>query len=107
MEFDGMRSGSGVIMLMTLFLGLCLAGTLAMLLVLILKGDERKKMLVCKSSLIAVIGAVICLIFGFIYTSFIVPHVNFVIELNPIMYLGVISIIFDLAYFYYRRKYGD
>lgn len=63
-------------------------------------------MLISKSALVSVIGAVVVLVFGFVYSTFVVPHVNFEIELSPIMYLGVISIIFDLAYFCYRRKYG-
>ena len=95
------------IMAMTAFLGICLLGTITMVIILLIKGDERKKMLISKSAVVSLIGAAVVLALGFIYSTFIVPHVNFVVELNPIMYLGVISVIFDAAYFIYRRKYGD
>lgn len=106
MDFTTLSNGSTVMLLMTLFLGVCLVGTAAMILVLLIKGDERKQMLVSKAAFVAVIGAVICLLLGFVYSTFIVPHVNVEVELHPIMYLGVISIVFDAAYLHYKRKYG-
>lgn len=42
MEFTNFVHGNTVIMVMTLFLGLCLVGTVAMILLLVIKGDERK-----------------------------------------------------------------
>lgn len=107
MNFTDFFQGNTVIMMMTLFLGVCLVGTITMILLLVIKGDERKKMILSKSSQVSVIGAIVVLVLGFVYSTFIVPHVDFEVELNPIMYIGVISIIFDVAYFYYRRKYGD
>ena len=107
MNITNLSQVNTAIMLMTLFLFLCLVGTITMIILLLIKGDERKKMLLSKSALAALIGTVVVLILGFVYSTFIVPHVDFEVELHPIMYLGVISIIFDVAYLFYRRKYGD
>lgn len=107
MKFTDFFMGNSVIMVMTIFLAICLMGTLTMIIILVLKGDERKKMLLSKSALITLIGAIAVLILGFVYSTFIVPHAKFEVELNSVIYLGVISIIFDVAYFCYRRKYGD
>ena len=107
MDFTDIFQGNTVIMVMTAFLALCLVGTVTMILILVIKGDERKKMLLSKSALVTLIGAIVVLMLGFVYSTFIVPHVDFEVELNPVMYLGLIAIIFDAAYFCYRRKYGD
>ncbi len=107
MKVTGYEQVNIVLMMMTLFLGLCIIGTIIMIVILAIKGDERNRMLISKSAIVSVIGAVVALVLGFVYSTFIGPYANFEIELNPIMYLGVISIIFDLAYFYYRRKYGN
>ena len=107
MDFTDIFQGNTVIMVMTAFLALWLVGTVTMILILVIKGDERKKMLLSKSALVTLIGAIVVLLLGFVYSTFIVPHVDFEVELNPVMYLGLIAIIFDATYFCYRRKYGD
>ena len=107
MDLGELFQGNKAILVMTAFLALCLVGTITMVLLLVIQGDERKKMLISKSGLAALIGACVVLVLGFVYSTFLVPRMEFEVELNPVMYLGVISIIFDAAYFYYRRKYGD
>ena len=107
MNFNDYSHGNLTIAMLALFLVLCLVGTILMIIILAIKGDERKKMVISKSAVVSVIGVVLVLAFEFIYRTFIGPRMHFVIKLNPIMYIGIISIIFDLAYFCYRRKYGD
>lgn len=95
-----------VLFWMTAFLGVSLICTVVMMVVLLVKGDERKKMILSKAALFALIAGIVILVSGFVYQSFIQPHINFTMELNPVMFLGAIAIVFDIAYFYYRRKYG-
>ena len=98
--------GTTVLFWMTAFLGVSLICTVIMMVVLLVKGDERKKMILSKAALITLVGGIVILVSAFVYQTFIQPHINFTMELNPVMFLGSIAIVFDIVYFHYRRKYG-
>lgn len=91
---------------MTLFLVLSLLCTIVMMVVLLIRGDERKHLILSKTALVSVVGGIVVLTAGFVYGTWIQPHMTFEIELHPILYLGAIAIIFDVAYLHYHRKYG-
>lgn len=91
--------------LLWLFLVASLVCTLIMIVTLIKKGDERKGYIVRKSGLTALVVGIIFLILNIIWNIFFEQNSSISFEDNPIFYVGIISIAFNISYLINIRKY--
>ncbi len=91
--------------LLWLFLVASLVCTLIMIVTLIRKGDERKGYVVRKSGLTALVVGIIFLILNIIWNIFFEQNSSIGFEDNPIIYVGIISIAFNISYLINMRKY--
>ena len=91
--------------LLWLFLVASLVCTLIMIVTLIKKGDERKRYVVRKSGLTALVVGIIFLILNIIWNIFFEQNSSIGFEDNPIIYVGIISIAFNISYLINMRKY--
>ena len=91
--------------LLWLFLVASLVCTLIMIVTLIKKGDERKGYIVRKSGLTALVVGIIFLIINIIWNIFFEQNSSISFEDNPIIYVGIISIAFNISYLINMRKY--
>ena len=91
--------------LLWLFLVASLGCTLIMIVTLIKKGDERKGYIVKKSGLTALVVVIIFLIINIIWNIFFEQNSSISFEDNPIFYVGMISIAFNISYLINMRKY--
>ena len=91
--------------LLWLFLVASLICTLIMIVTLIKKGDERKGCIVKKSGLTALVVGIIFLILNIIWNIFFEQNSSISFEDNPIFYVGIISIAFNISYLINMRKY--
>ena len=91
--------------LLWLFLVASLVCTLIMIVTLIKKGDERKGYVVRKSGLTALVVGIIFLIINIIWNIFFEQNSSISFEDNPIIYVGLISIAFNISYLINMRKY--
>ena len=91
--------------LLWLFLVASLVCTLIMIVTLIKKGDERKVYVVRKSGLTALVVGIIFLILNIIWNIFFEQNSSIGFEDNPIIYVGIISIAFNISYLINMRKY--
>lgn len=91
--------------LLWLFLVASLVCTLIMIVTLIKKGDERKVYVVRKSGLTALVVGIIFLILNIIWNIFFEQNSSISFEDNPIIYVGIISIAFNISYLINMRKY--
>ncbi|WP_099320143.1 hypothetical protein [Anaerococcus sp. Marseille-P3625] len=94
-----------VLGLLWLFLVASLVCTLIMIVTLIRKGDERKGYVVRKSGLTALVVGIIFLILNIIWNIFFEQNSSIGFEDNPIIYVGIISIAFNISYLINMRKY--
>lgn len=76
-----------------------------MIVTLIKKGDERKGYIVKKSGLTALVVGIIFLIINIIWNIFFEQNSSISFEDNPIIYVGIISIAFNISYLINMRKY--
>lgn len=88
-----------------LFLLASLICTLVMIVTLVKKGDERKNYIVKKSSLVALVVGIIFLIANIIWNIFFEQNSRIAFEDSPIVYIGIISIAFNISYLINLRKY--
>ena len=91
--------------LLWLFLVASLVCALIMIVTLIKKGDERKGYVVRKSGLTALVVGIIFLIINIIWNIFFEQNSSISFEDNPIIYVGLISIAFNISYLINMRKY--
>ena len=91
--------------LLWLFLVASLICTLIMIVTLIKKGDERKGYIVRKSGLTALVVGIIFLIINIIWNILFEQNSSISFEDNPIFYVGIISIAFNISYLINMRKY--
>ena len=91
--------------LLWLFLVASLVCTLIMIVTLIKRGDERKGYVVRKSGLTALVVGIIFLILNIIWNIFFEQNSSIGFEDNPIIYVGIISIAFNISYLINMRKY--
>ena len=91
--------------LLWLFLVASLICTLIMIVTLIKKGDERKGYIVKKSGLTALVVGIIFLIINIIWNIFFEQNSSIGFGDNPIIYVGIISIAFNISYLINMRKY--
>ena len=91
--------------LLWLFLVASLICTLIMIVTLIKKGDERKGYIVKKSGLTALVVGIIFLIINIIWNIFFEQNSSIGFEDNPIIYIGIISIAYNISYLINMRKY--
>ena len=91
--------------LLWLFLVASLVCTLIVIVTLIKKGDERKGYIVKKSGLTALVVGIIFLILNIIWNIFFEQNSSIGFEDNPIIYVGIISIAFNISYLINMRKY--
>ena len=89
-----------------LFLVTSIIFTLFMIVTLLKKGDERKKYIVKKSSLTALIVGIIFLIINIIWNIFFEQNSGIGFEESPIIYIGIISIVFNISQVINMKKYG-
>ncbi|HGM9085908.1 TPA: hypothetical protein ACKQO6_001414 [Streptococcus pyogenes] len=92
--------------LLWLFLVASLVCSLIMIVTLIKKGDEIKGYVVRKSGLTALVVGIIFLILNIIWNIFFEQNSSIGFEDNPIIYVGIISIAFNISYLINMRKYG-
>lgn len=88
-----------------LFIIASLICSLIMIITLIKKGDERKGFIVKKSSLSALIVGIVFLIINIIWNIFFEQKSSIRFEDNPIVYIGIISITFNISYLINWKKY--
>lgn len=93
------------ISLLWLFLVASILCTLAMIVTLVKKGDERKKYIVNKSARTAFVAGIIVLIINIIWTIFFEQHSRFGFEASPIIYIGILSMAFNISYLINMQKY--
>nr|WP_072537606.1 hypothetical protein [Anaerococcus mediterraneensis] len=91
--------------LLWLFIVASLICTLVMIVTLLRKGDERKAYIVKKSALTALVVGIIFLIINIIWNIFFEQNSSISFEDNPIFYVGIISIAFNISYLINMRKY--
>ena len=91
--------------LLWLFLVASLICTLIMIVTFVKKGDERKRYIVNKSALTALAVGIIFLIINIIWNIFFEENSSIGFEDNPIIYVGIISIAFNISYLINMRKY--
>lgn len=91
--------------LLWLFIVASLICTLVMIVTLLRKGDERKAYIVKKSALTALVVGIIFLILNIIWNIFFEQNSRISFEDNPIIYVGIISIAFNISYLINMRKY--
>lgn len=91
--------------LLWLFIVASLICTLVMIVTLLRKGDERKAYIVKKSALTALVVGIIFLIINIIWNIFFEQNSSISFEDNPIIYVGIISIAFNISYLINMRKY--
>ncbi|MGX7108661.1 hypothetical protein [Facklamia miroungae] len=91
--------------LLWLFLIVSMIGTVVMIILLIKRGDERKRLILNKSAISAFITAVILFVIHIIWKIFFEQESSFGLESNPAIYLGLVSIVFNTAYLINSRKY--
>ena len=91
--------------LLWLFLVASLICTLIMIVTFVKKGDERKRYIVNKSALTALAVGIIFLIINIIWNIFFEQNSSIGFEDNPIIYVGIISIAFNISYLINMRKY--
>ena len=91
--------------LLWLFLVTSLVCILIMIVTLIKKEDERKGYVVRKSGLTALVVGIIFLILNIIWNIFFEQNSSIGFEDNPIIYVGIISIAFNISYLINMRKY--
>lgn len=91
--------------LLWLFIVASLICTLAMIVTLLRKGDERKAYIVRKSALTGLVVGIIFLILNIIWNIFFEQNSRIGFEDNPIIYVGIISIAFNISYLINMRKY--
>ena len=89
-----------------LFLVASLICTLFMIVTLVKKGDERKKYIVKKSSLTALIVGIIFLIINIIWNIFFEQNSSIGFEDSSIIYIGIISIAFNISQVINMKKCG-
>ena len=94
-----------VLGLLWLFMVALLVCTLIMIVTLIKRGDERKGYVVRKSGLTALVVGIIFLILNIIWNIFFEQNSSIGFEDNPIIYVGIISIAFNISYLINMRKY--
>lgn len=94
-----------VLGLLWLFLVASLVCTLIMIVTLIKKGDERNGYVVRKSGLTVLVVGIIFLILNIIWNIFFEQNSSIGFEDNPIIYVGIISIAFNISYLINMRKY--
>ena len=94
-----------VLGLLWLFMVASLVCTLIIIVTLIKKGDERKGYVVRKSGLTALVVGIIFLILNIIWNIFFEQNSSISFEDNPIFYVGIISIAFNISYLINMRKY--
>ena len=91
--------------LLWLFLVASLICTLIMIVTFVKKGDERKRYIVNKSALTALAVGIIFLIINIIWNIFFEKNSSIGFEDNPIIYVGIISIAFNISHLINNRKY--
>ena len=91
--------------LLLLFLVASLICTVVMIVTLVKKGDERKEFFVKKSALTALVVGIIFLTINIIWNIFFEKNSSIGFEDNPIIYIGIISIAFNISYLINMRKY--
>lgn len=91
--------------LLLLFLVTSLICTVVMIVTLIKKGDERKEFIVKKSALTALVVGIIFLIINIIWNIFFEKNSSIGFEDNPIIYVGIISIAFNISHLINMKKY--
>lgn len=94
-----------VLGLLWLFMVALLVCTLIIIVTLIKKGDERKGYVVRKPGLTALVVGIIFLILDIIWNIFFEQNSSIGFEDNPIIYVGIISIAFNISYLINMRKY--
>lgn len=94
-----------VLGLLWLFMVALLVCTLIIIVTLIKKGDERKGYVVRKPGLTALVVGIIFLILNIIWNIFFEQNSSIGFEDNPIIYVGIISIAFNISYLINMRKY--
>ncbi|OFO62932.1 hypothetical protein HMPREF3023_07270 [Peptoniphilus sp. HMSC075B08] len=94
-----------VLGLLWLFMVASLVCTLIIIVTLIKKGDERKGYVVRKPGLTALVVGIIFLILNIIWNIFFEQNSSIGFEDNPIIYVGIISIAFNISYLINMRKY--
>lgn len=91
------------LVLFAFFLLALIALDLIMVISLLRPGDERKQIIVWKTStytlLVAVLGLVIDVVESIIRTE--------AMMVNPFVKLGVIAMIYCILLLYFKKKYGD
>ena len=94
-----------VLGILWLFLVASLICTFLMIVILIKKGDERKGYIVKKSGLTALVVGIIFLIINIIWNIFFEQNSRIGFEASPIIYIGIVSIAFNVSYLINMRKF--
>lgn len=93
------------ISLLWLFLVASILCTLVMIVTLVKQGDERKKYIVNKSALTALTVGIIFFILKIIWNIFLEQNLGIGFEDSPIIYIGIISMAFNVSYLINMEKY--
>lgn len=91
--------------LLWLFFVASLICTLVMVVTLFKKGYKRKKYIVSKSALAALVVGIIFLIINIIWNIFFEQNSRIGFEDNPIIYVGIISIAFNIFNMINMKRY--
>lgn len=91
--------------LLWLFLVASLICTVVMIVTFLRKGDERKDYIVKRSAFSAVVVAIIFLILKMIWNIFLEKNSGIGFEDSPIIYIGILSISFNIFYLINAKKH--
>lgn len=95
-----------VVSCMYLFLILSVICSVVVIVNMMKKGDERTAFIVSKTCTRTVKIYVGFLLAAFAYHAFLENRVNFFIESSPILYVGMLAIIFSITLWFNNKKYG-
>lgn len=95
-----------VVSCMSLFLLLSVICSAVMIVNMVRKGDERVDFILSKTCTRTIKIYVGFLLAAFVYHTFLENRVNFFIESSPILYVGVLAIIFSITLWCSNKKYG-
>lgn len=91
---------------MSLFLILSVICSAVMIVNMMKKGDERVDFILSKTCTCTVKIYVGFLVVAFVYHTFLENRVNFFIESSPILYVGMLAIVFSMTLWFNNKKYG-
>lgn len=105
-NLTGMGGMALALYILLFFMAVSLICAVLMVVSLAKGGDERRKFILSKACTAAFIIYCVKLIID-VLCVLLIKNSLFAVEYSPIFSLGILSIVFTVCLFVYKRKYGD